>query len=172
MKLILYHINEKHAELLASIIRASFGEQAKLLNISQQEYPNFVAFETVDRVKRALERGERAVLMCRDEEAVGTIRYYIDKQNPSKGYLKRLAVLPEFRGNDYGETLVRFAEEKLREQGVMEVEISIIKQFTKLENYYHRLGFRFLRDQTFDTLPFEVRYLIKSLESNISGYER
>jgi ribosomal protein S18 acetylase RimI-like enzyme len=170
--LTLFHINEKHAELVASIIRASYIEQVRLLGISQQEYPNFVGFETVDRVKRALERGERAVLLCKDEKAIGTVRYYIDKQNPSKGYLKRLAVLPEFRGNDYGKTLVQFAEEKLQEQGVKEIEISIVKQFTKLESYYHSLGYRFLRDQTFNSLPFEVRFLTKPLESKITDYER
>jgi len=97
------------AELVADIIRKSFSEQARILGLSQEQYPNYAAFETAERVRKALEAGECILLAYIGELAIGSVRYSIDKKYPQKGYINRLTVIPEFRGNDYGKYVIRVA---------------------------------------------------------------
>ena len=59
------------AELVADIIRKSFLKQAEILGLSQEHYPNYAAFETAERVKKALEAGERIYLTFAVVQVIG-----------------------------------------------------------------------------------------------------
>ena len=146
-------------EVVANIIRMSFVKQVEILNITEKDYPNYVAFETPQRVENALNIGEEIFLLYVDEKPIGTIRFNIGENGV--GYINRLAALPAYRKNHYGEKLMSFAESELKNQGVNLIEISIVKQFEKLEAFYISLGYKFKEDKTFPFLPFEVRYMEK-----------
>ncbi|GBF35079.1 GCN5-related N-acetyltransferase [Desulfocucumis palustris] len=151
------------SEIISELIMESFSQQAKILGITEKEYPNFVAFETPGKVSRRIKRGERVVLGYLLEKPVGTVSYKMDDNAPAKGYIKRLAVLPEFRGKGYGALLLDYAERRLLECGANRVEISIVAQFRRLMEYYRSLGYRPVEVKVFNTLPFEVLYLEKTI---------
>jgi len=157
-------INKDKSDIVADIIRKSFSEQAQILGINQKDYPNYVAFETSGNIKNKIENGEVIVIAWLNDMPIGTVRYIIDKENPLKGYINRLAVLPEYRRKAYGKILMAYAEEKLFQSGVKIIEISVVKKFDKLEKYYENLGYEYMRDQSFPSLPFEVRFMVKSIK--------
>ncbi len=148
-------------QAVADIIRRSFAEQAETLGMRESEFPNYVAFETPRAVADAIRGGETAYLLVYEGKPVGTVRCRIGEG--SVGAISRLAVLPEHRGNGYGEALMRHAQNALIKQGVGRIEISIVKKFERLQAFYQMLGYRVLRDALYPSLPFEVRHLEKIL---------
>lgn len=156
-------VNEEYIEVVAKIIRESFKEQAGILNISEKEYPNYVAFETAGGVKNTIKNGAKLVVAFISGRAAGTIRYSVDKKQADKGYIGRLALLPEYRGNAYGEELMEYAEAQLRDLGVKDIEISIVAEFEKLKRFYEKQGYAPREKKTFPTLPFEVLFMEKKL---------
>lgn len=164
MKTSITEIDINQVGTVSDIIRQAFKKQAEILDISEKEYPNYVAFEKSNSIFNALDKGENVYLLICDEIPAGTIRFNQNISCKSKGYINRLAVLPEYRGNDFGKILMDFAEGELRKAGVKKIEISIVKDFVKLENYYISLGYSFVKDCKYDSLPFEVRFLEKALD--------
>ncbi|MGE5372435.1 MAG: GNAT family N-acetyltransferase [Solirubrobacterales bacterium] len=152
------------AELLCDLIRVSFQRQAEVLAIHEAEYPVYVAFETVERVRRRFEGGDYVLIAYEDGEPVGTVSARIELDQPTAGYITRLAVLPEFRGQQYGDRLMAAAEAYLRSEGVKQADISIVAAFDRLRNYYEGLGYRVRERGTVSVLPFEVDYMVKDLE--------
>jgi GNAT superfamily N-acetyltransferase len=163
--MIIVKIDKEESDIVADIIRKSFSKQAYIMGINHKDYPNYVAFETSESINSKIENGEVVLLAWLDDIPIGTVRYIIDKENPLRGYINRLAVIPEYRGNAHGKILMDYAEEKLLQSGVEEIEISIVKKFEKLEKYYEDLGYKYVRDQSFPSLPFEVRFMVKSVKT-------
>jgi GNAT superfamily N-acetyltransferase len=77
------------------------------------------------------------------------------------GEVLRLGVLPAFRGREYGRVLMEVAEEELVGAGVGVVELSIVRQFEGLHRYYEGLGYVGDRVERFESLPFEVAFMVK-----------
>jgi predicted GNAT family N-acyltransferase len=152
------------AELIIKIISASFLEQAALLGLTRQNCPKYVAFETLEDLKRRhKEINENLVIGFEGGEPIGTIRYNKSTQTSENGFINRLAVLPAFRGRNFGRELMNYAEEQLRINYVKKVEISIVSQFESLKRYYHELGYKSIGDRKFDLFPFEVHFMEKLL---------
>ena len=152
------------AGVAADIIRRSFEAQAEALGIQEPDCPSYVAFETPERVLQRMERGESVVLGLIDRETIGTVSYQVLSTEDRKGTISRLAVLPGYRGNQLGLELMLYAEERLNQEGVSVVELSIVAQFSRLRQYYEMQGYIAQGTETFPTLPFEVLLLVKSME--------
>ena len=144
------------SEIVASIIRKSFKNQAEELGLTVEKHSGYAAFETSQKVKRRIGRGEHVFLAYVGEEPVGTITFSVDSKQPVNGYIERLAVLPEFRGNGYGRELMGYAEEQLRKASVVCVELAIVKQFKSLQEFYEQLGYNPTETVKYEFLPFEV----------------
>ncbi|MBE3092526.1 MAG: GNAT family N-acetyltransferase [Actinobacteria bacterium] len=155
--------DESYAEIVSKIIQRSFKEQAEILNISETKYPNYVAFETLDKVKSSIENGEKLVLGLKNEKIIGTVRYSLDKNINDKGYISRLAILPEYRGNSYGEILMKYAENQLKDLGVKYIELTIVAKFEKLKRFYEKQGYISKEKKLFPSLPFEVLFMEKKI---------
>ncbi len=156
-------VDSTSSEIISRIIRESFSAQAEILGITPETCSRFVGFESNEKVEQDIEDGSTAVLASIGPKPIGTIRYKLDSEKPGVGYIRRLAVLPEFRGNDYGEQLVAFAENRLQELGASVVELAIVAQFKKLRIYYERLEYQFKEFKEFETVPFDVLFMRKSL---------
>ncbi|WP_187355306.1 GNAT family N-acetyltransferase [Paenibacillus tengchongensis] len=144
---------------ISDIIRSSFQRQAQLLGISENEFPNYVAFESAASASSRI-AGTQVYLMKLDEQPLGTIGLYA---TGGTGYIERLAVLPASRGRGYGEQLLYFAENELLQLGCSVVQVSIVAEFTRLKSYYERQGFQETLRRNYSSLPFEVLFLEKPL---------
>ena len=154
-------VEARDAKLVSDIIGKSFEEQARILQMNEQQYPYYVAFEKPEAVIKAMENGEAVCLLMDSERAIGTIRCNVDNNDSTKGYINRLAVLPQYRKNGYGKLLMDFAEDMLKKCGVMDIEISIVRQFDRLQVFYEMLGYAVTKDVTYSFFPFECRYMEK-----------
>ncbi|MFZ5645128.1 MAG: GNAT family N-acetyltransferase [Bacillota bacterium] len=150
-----------YSELISGIIRKSFKTQADILGISEESYPNYVAFETPARVRGRMDKGSLFFLAFQGDIPVGTVSISRDRNNLKRGYISRFCVIPEYRGRDYGKLLISHAENILRASGVECIEISIVAEFTRLEEYYSRLGYIANEKKTVPSLPFLILYMEK-----------
>lgn len=74
------------------------------------------------------------VLFC-DDEAIGTCRYYKKNEEYKLG---RIAVIKKYRGKGYGAALVKFAEEKIYEEGGREV---VLSAQIRSKEFYVKIGY-------------------------------
>lgn len=149
------------SKVVAGIIRESFRSQAEMLGLTVEKHSGYAAFETSQRVERRIKSGEHVVLGYVGEKPVGTITFSVESEQPVNGWIERLAVLPEFRGNGYGRELMGYAEEWLRKAGVVCVELAIVKQFKSLQEFYKQLGYNPTETVKYEFLPFEILHMEK-----------
>ncbi|HEX3043833.1 MAG TPA: GNAT family N-acetyltransferase [Bacillota bacterium] len=131
--------------------------------MDKEQYPNYAGFETPEWVRESLKRGDQLLLALDNTEIIGTVRYSLDKVQGNKGFISRLAVLPEYRGNSYGELLMGSAEAKMKQLGVSIIELTIVADFIKLQQFYERLGYLPRETKTFPSVPFAVRFMEKEV---------
>jgi ribosomal protein S18 acetylase RimI-like enzyme len=151
----------KDSKLISELIGKSFKNQVDILGIRKEEYPNYVAFETAEGVKERIYKGDVIIIAYLKDEPIGTVSFNIDSNQVYKGYIKRLAVIPEFRGYGYGNMLMDDTEMKLKERGVTLVELSLVAQFEKLQRFYERLGYTAKEKKFVSSLPFEILFMEK-----------
>jgi ribosomal protein S18 acetylase RimI-like enzyme len=151
----------EQAALVARLVRRAFRGQAEALGVNKQAHPYFAGFETADRVRGHLANGRHVVLAFWGDQPVGTVRYSLREGNPQEGWIERLAVLPEHRGRRFGEALMRYAERRLAALGATRVRLAIVKQFSRLQAFYERLGYRAAETRILAGVPFEVLLMEK-----------
>ena len=153
----------KDAPIVASLVRESFAAQAEILALREHDYPNYVAFETAERIEQRMRAGEETALGLLRCDPVATVSYSQAEGGQTVGEIKRLCVLPAFRGEGYGVLLMEYAEARLRELGVLEADIALVAEFEKLARFYCDIGYCAGDVKRFDSLPFEVLFMRKSL---------
>jgi ribosomal protein S18 acetylase RimI-like enzyme/SAM-dependent methyltransferase len=153
---------EADAPVIASIIGESFRTQAELLGISRTDYPNYVAYETEASVRSRLDSGTHIALAAQGDQVVGTVS---SVRRHGSFEITRLAVLPAQRGKGYGRELMEYAEKRLVALGAAAVEISIVAKFQRLQAYYEQLGYLAVESKRVPSLPFELLYMRKLLET-------
>ncbi|MEK5056999.1 GNAT family N-acetyltransferase [Paenibacillus shunpengii] len=152
--------NSEDGKIISALIKESFKRQAELLNISESEYPNYVAFETEEMARNRIVNTQVKILFV-DAEPIGTIGSYKEDE---VGYIERLAILPTFRGNDYGKRLLEKTETELFNNGCKVIRLSIVASFERLQQYYEQHGYRCNEKKSYPFLPFEVQFLSKNIE--------
>ena len=80
-------------------------------------------------------------------------------------FLKRLAVLPDARGQGFGKALVMRVFEDAQRQGFRFVRIAIVAEHMELLHWYQQIGFVEKETKTYPHLPFRVMYLAYDLRS-------
>ena len=154
-------------ELVAEIIRRAFARQAQALGMDRDHFPNYVAFETGESLRRRMAGGQVVLLAYRTteigEDPVGTISYRQDPAELARGEIQRLAVLPEHRKKGYGAQLLAEAERQMAERGVREVTLSLVASLLRLQNYYEEMGYQPLEMRQLSSLPFDVLIMGKQL---------
>jgi GNAT superfamily N-acetyltransferase len=109
---------------------------------------------TVSELSGLTRAGQIAVARL-DEKIVGCVR--VQRLDRAKGEFGMLAADPSHRGVGIGRELVRFAEEKSREDGLATMQLELLvprnwshpsKEF--LAAWYTRIGYRLVRTGTID----------------------
>lgn len=93
--------------------------------------------EQEDMVMKYLERGEMAALFDGEDAIALSV---VTKEGENLWELKNIAVLPAFQGKGYGKQLVRFWQEKLQGQGILQVGTG---ETPKTMGFYMACGFQF-----------------------------
>lgn len=156
------------AALVARMIRRAFRAQAGILGVNKVDHPYYAAFMTAALVRKRMAEGGHVVIGWWGETPVGTITYARGRHHPDDGWFERLGVLPEFRGHQYGEALVAYAERRLRKLGAKQLRLAIVKQFAGLQRFYERQGYAAGETKQYPGVPFEIMYMDKGVPGAVA----
>jgi len=128
-------------------VRAAVPQDAALMHgISLQAWrgtvdPNSSLFdETQAYVAGILARGGGFILWACDQPA-GSVRYFPAARDPGVWEVKRLGVIPAWRGRGLGKALMDAVVSAARRAGVRGLQIGIRADQPKLIDFYTALGF-------------------------------
>ena len=145
------------AEDIAFIVSEANKDIAQQFNLNIKNASKHPSFCTTSWVLSEFKRGEEYCLYKDGKIPAGCVAF--EQPDDDTAYLNRLSVLPEFRHNGIGATLVRYVLDYSRTKDVKIVSIGIIADHELLKHWYLGLGFIEVSIQKFDHLPFAVRYL-------------
>lgn len=148
----------ENAIQIASIISEANKDVAKLFNITIENTPKHPSFCTAEWVRSGFERGESFFLYKENGVVKGCVAF--EQPNPDTAYLNRLSVLPMYRHNGIGASLVRhIIDYSGIKKSIQTISIGIIAEHIVLKAWYLRLGFVEGDTIKFEHLPFTVQYL-------------
>jgi GNAT superfamily N-acetyltransferase len=167
MEYVIREGGEPDADILASLISEAFATVAERLGLTPENAPRHPSNCTPDWVRAAFAKGIRHFVLETPEGAAGCVA--LERANAEVCYLERLAVLPAYRRNGFGEALVSHAVERARELGARRIELGMVAAQTELREWYERLGFYVTTIVHFEGTPFEVAFMRKSLRDEPAG---
>jgi len=141
----------------ADIIRRSFATVAVEFGLTKENCPTNGAFLEVDRLLDEYRRGIKMFGLFSDNRQIGFVA--LERKDTDIFYLEKLAVLPEFRHKRFGERLMDFAKEHVRQAGGKDISIGIIYENKRLLNWYKAFGFVETGTKQLDHLPFTVCFM-------------
>ena len=149
--------NGEDAGLIAGIVSEANKDVAELFKLNRENSPKHPSFCTDDWVLADLKRGEEYFLFAEDGIAKGCVAF--EQADAGTAYLNRLSVLPCYRHNGIGASLVRHVLDYAKSKNIRTVSIGIIAEHEVLKNWYLKLGFIAGDTRKFDHLPFNVQYM-------------
>jgi len=167
VEVVIRNATKSDVSLLAMLIRDSFRDVAERFDITPENCPTFASNFTDDRAGEELAKGSRYYILENEGTPCGCVALDLahDDRWPScppgvkAGYLKRLAVLPQYRRRAFGKALVKHVLDVAGEMGCGRVQIGIVAENTELREWYERLGFSVEAEVGFDRLPFTVAFM-------------
>jgi GNAT superfamily N-acetyltransferase len=145
------------AARVAALISESFQDVARRFELTADNAPTHPANCRPDWVEGAMAKGVRYFVLETGGEPIGCVA--LERADPTRCYLERLAVLPKHRRQGLGAVLVRHALAEARDWGASRVEIALIAAQDELRAWYERLGFSLISTKDFDHLPFTVAFM-------------
>ena len=140
--------------LLTDIIRNSFRDVAARFHLTPENCPTHPSNCIDEWISTALIKGLIFYILENEDLPCGCVA--LEFKDLEKCYLKRLAVLPEYRRRGFGEALVKRVLEEASKQKTRRVEIGVIAGHQELVEWYGKLGFSIKETVHFDHLPFDV----------------
>ena len=132
-------IDESEFEKFAEVIRQSFATVAADFNITQENFPKFIAFMPVDWLIYDKSVGKLQYGLFVNDNPAGFI--CLEKKDDTTYILQKLAVLPSCRHNGYGRALVGFVKNKVKSLGGNKIILGMIEENTVLKEWYQSNGF-------------------------------
>lgn len=148
---------KEDAGLIARIVSEANKDVAELFKINRENTPKHPSFYTEEKVLADFKRGEEYFLYKENGIAKGCVAF--EQQDSDTAYLNRLAVLPRYRHNGIGASLVRYILDYSKSKDIRTVSIGIIAEHEVLKNWYSALGFIEGATRKFDHLPFNIKYM-------------
>lgn len=144
-------------ELFSPVIRRAFLTVAEEFHLTPETAPTNPAYAGVESLIAMRDRGIQLYGAWHASRPAGFVA--LEDAGDGLFYLERLAVLPDLRHRGYGTDLIRFAEERARQQGGRSISIGIIYENTILRSWYIQYGFQETGTKSFPHLPFTVGFL-------------
>ena len=139
------------------IIRRAFRTVAEAQGITEQNAPRFTAFITPERLEETRRNNGVFWGLFVDRKQVGFVA--VEKEPDGKYWMKRLAVLPEYRHGGSGKTMVDTAIAYTRSKGEKKLYIAVAGDRGVLNDWYTAMGFKQTSAQKFPNLPFSVVFM-------------
>jgi len=145
------------------LLRRSFGTVAVEFALTKATAPTNPAFVTKAKLKEYLRKPVALYGLLENELLIGCVAIEKSKHNNSTFYIERLAVAPEARHHGYGDELLRYAFERIRDAGGATASIGLMDNNDRLKGWYQTKGFVQTACKTIEHLPFKVCYMSKDL---------
>ena len=139
------------------VIRRAFGTVADEMCLTPENCPRYPAFTTIDKLEEMRENGGVFFGLFADGLQAGFVA--VEKEQDNQYYLKRLAVLPEYRHTGFGRELVDFIIDYVKNRGISKLCIAMVNEQTVLKDWYKGMGFRETSIREFEQLPFTVCFM-------------
>jgi GNAT superfamily N-acetyltransferase len=146
--------NENSLNNSARVIRESFNTVAVEFDLTRENCPASPSFVTDEQLNELKSKGVRFFGLFLDSTQAGFI--VVERTDRTLFWMEKLAVLPEYRHNGYGEKLVRYVFDYVSKRGGKRLAIGIIDEHTLLKNWYKEFGFQITSTRKFSHLPFMV----------------
>jgi GNAT superfamily N-acetyltransferase len=127
------------APTLLWLMQTAFQEYAGVL-----DPPSGAHQETIETVQRKLMSGAAALALV-DGRPAG---FAFFEPRGDLVYFGRLSVLPEFRNQGIGGALLKYVEQRAKDNGAAGVTLGVRLQLPHLVRRYERLGYRMTRYMT------------------------
>ena len=150
-------ITDLPLESSVDIIRRAFGTVAEEMGITEENAPRYTAFINKDKLEQTRQKGAKFWGLFIDGKQTGFVA--VEKEDDGRYWMKRLAVLPEFRHGGNGKALVDTAIAYTRSKGEKKIYIGIVNEEKVLKDWYKAMGFKETSVQKFEYLPFSVCFM-------------
>ena len=153
------------AELLqcVALLRAAFGTVAKEFGLTEVNAPTNAAFTTIGNLQIHLQNEMTSYGMFFALKMVGCVAVKKSKADALVFYIERLAVAPDERHRGYGDKLLEFAMEKIKNNGGRTASIGLMDNNAKLKEWYQSKGFIQHDCRRIGSLPFKVCFMSRSV---------
>jgi len=155
-------ISDAHIAEICNVINKSFLTVAKELGYTKESVPTFPAFIGKESIIKQLNNGLLLYGLFLNNSLVGSIGIKNEKANDLYK-IERLAVLPTYRHRQYGTLLMDHAIKEIQKSGGKIAEVEIVNENINLKNWYLNKGFKEIRIDRYEHLPFTVGVLDKNL---------
>jgi len=141
------------------VITKSFLTVAEEFGFTEENAPRFTAFATTEKRLRWHLNGEHRPMygFYDGSKLVGYYSLLLQENNECE--LHNLSVLPEYRHNGIGGTLLRHAFRTAKDLGCVKLNIGIVEENQVLRKWYETYGFCHTGTQKFDFFPFTCGYM-------------
>lgn len=152
--IIIREINGAEISRCAGVIRESFRTVAEELGLNRDNIPNHPSFMTTEQLKELIGKGVRFFGLFLDGRQIGSVA--VEAAEDDVFFLQKLAILPEYQQSGYGEILVKFVIDFVKNNGCKKLALGIWDRQTGLKDWYCRLGFTVNSTKDFEHLPLTV----------------
>ena len=141
------------------VIRTSFQTVADKFGLTEENAPRFTAFATTEeRLIRQLE-GEHRLMYTEERDGILCGYYSLQLRDSGECELGNLSVLPEYRHNGIGYSLLKHAMDTARKQNCRIMHLGIVEENTVLRKWYERCGAVHTGTEKYDFFPFTCGYM-------------
>jgi len=141
----------------------------KIYNAAYEEYDDFRpdTMEDMEKAEKSPNFDPTGRFIAEWKgEPVGCVNAYVDKKREEKkGFIRTLAVIPEFRRRGVGKTLVEKAIESLRERGMKSVETWTEENRVACKSLFGSFEFQLIR------VFSNMRMSLKTIPSDIGEHK-
>jgi mycothiol synthase len=138
----------------------------KIVNAAFKEYDDFRpnTLEDMEKFEKSPNFDPTGMFIAEwNGKPVGCVNAYVDKKREEKkGFIRTLAVIPEFRRRGIGKTLVKKAIQSLKERGMECVEAWTEEDRVACKSLFESMGFKLIRifsdmRRPLETIPSNIR---------------
>ena len=146
-----------------NVLNRAFITVANDFGLSKENCPTNNAFIDEQTLKKQLAENMEFYHLVLNKQTIGFIAIEKSIRQKDTYYIEKIAILPEYRHQSYGQKLMHFATERIKDLKGKKISIGLIDSHVKLKKWYAEQGFTETGKKEFKHLPFTVCFMEKKL---------